>query len=29
MVFEQPPDKPLARATIAGYEPLKAARFGA
>jgi uncharacterized protein YndB with AHSA1/START domain len=29
MVFEQPPDKPLARATIAGYEPLKAVRFGA
>jgi uncharacterized protein YndB with AHSA1/START domain len=29
MVFENPPDRPLARATIAGYEPLKAARFGA
>ena len=28
MVFEERPDRPLARATIAGYEPLKAARFG-
>jgi uncharacterized protein YndB with AHSA1/START domain len=28
MVFEEPPDRPLARATVAGYEPLKAARFG-
>jgi uncharacterized protein YndB with AHSA1/START domain len=28
-IFEEPPDAPLARATIAGYEPLKAARFGA
>jgi uncharacterized protein YndB with AHSA1/START domain len=29
MIFEEPPDKPLLRATIAGYEPLKAPRFGA
>ena len=29
LVFEDPPDKPLARVTVAGYEPLKAARFGA
>ena len=28
MIFEERPDKPLARATVAGYEPLKAARFG-
>jgi uncharacterized protein YndB with AHSA1/START domain len=28
MIFEEPPGRPLARATIAGYEPLKAARFG-
>ena len=28
-VFEERPDAPLARATVAGYEPLKAARFGA
>ena len=28
-IFEERPDRPLARATIAGYEPLKAARFGA
>lgn len=27
-VFEERPDRPLARATVAGYEPLKAARFG-
>lgn len=27
-VFEQRPERPLARATVAGYEPLKAARFG-
>ena len=27
-VFEERPDRPLERATIAGYEPLKAARFG-
>ena len=29
MVFEDDRDEPLARATVAGYEPLKAARFGA
>ena len=29
LVFEEPPDEPLKRATIAGYEPQKAARFGA
>jgi uncharacterized protein YndB with AHSA1/START domain len=29
MIFEEPPMKPLARATVAGYEPLKSARFGA
>ena len=28
MIFENPPERPLARATIAGYEPMKAARFG-
>ena len=28
MIFEEPPSKPLARATIAGYEQLKAPRFG-
>jgi hypothetical protein len=28
-IFEEERDQPLARATIAGYEPLKAARFGA
>jgi len=28
MVFEEQSDRPLARATVAGYEPLKAARFG-
>lgn len=27
-IFEERPDKPLKRATIAGYEPLKAPRFG-
>lgn len=27
-IFEERPDKPLARATVAGYEPLKAARYG-
>lgn len=27
-IFEERPDRPLARATIAGYEPVKAARFG-
>jgi hypothetical protein len=29
MIFEEPPDEPLARASVAGYEPLKAPRFGA
>jgi uncharacterized protein YndB with AHSA1/START domain len=29
MIFEEPPDQPLARASVAGYEPLKAPRFGA
>jgi uncharacterized protein YndB with AHSA1/START domain len=29
MIFEEPPKEPLKRATIAGYEPGKAARFGA
>jgi uncharacterized protein YndB with AHSA1/START domain len=29
MIFEEPPKEPLKRATIAGYEPTKAARFGA
>jgi uncharacterized protein YndB with AHSA1/START domain len=29
MIFEEPPDAPLARATVAGYEPAKAPRFGA
>jgi uncharacterized protein YndB with AHSA1/START domain len=28
MIFEEPPEGELARATIAGYEPLKAARYG-
>jgi hypothetical protein len=28
LVFEEPPQRPLARATVAGYEPLKAARYG-
>ena len=28
MVFEERPERPLDRATVAGYEPLKAARFG-
>jgi hypothetical protein len=27
-VFEEQRDRPLERATVAGYEPLKAARFG-
>ena len=27
-IFEEQPDRPLARATVAGYEPLKAARYG-
>ena len=30
LIFEEEgPDEPLARATVAGYEPLKSARFGA
>src|SRR3954468_9987698 len=29
LVFEDPPERPLARVTVGGYEPLKAARFGA
>jgi uncharacterized protein YndB with AHSA1/START domain len=29
MIFEEPGKEPLKRATIAGYEPSKAARFGA
>ena len=29
MIFEEPPEEPLKRATIAGYEPAKAPRFGA
>jgi uncharacterized protein YndB with AHSA1/START domain len=29
MIFEEPPKEELKRATIAGYEPAKAARFGA
>ena len=29
MIFEEPPSGELKRATIAGYEPAKAARFGA
>jgi uncharacterized protein YndB with AHSA1/START domain len=28
MIFEEPPEKPLKRVTVAGYEPEKAARFG-
>jgi hypothetical protein len=28
MIFEEPPRGDLKRATIAGYEPAKAARFG-
>jgi uncharacterized protein YndB with AHSA1/START domain len=28
MIFEEPPAEPLARVTIAGYESLKAPRFG-
>jgi uncharacterized protein YndB with AHSA1/START domain len=27
-IFEEQPERPLARAGIAGYEPLKAARYG-
>jgi uncharacterized protein YndB with AHSA1/START domain len=29
LVFEDPPEGELARVTVAGYDPLKAARFGA
>jgi hypothetical protein len=29
MIFEEPPADPLARVTVAGFEPEKAARFGA
>ena len=29
MVFEDPPTEPLARVTVAGFEPAKSARFGA
>jgi len=29
LVFEERPEAPLARATVAGFEPEKAARFGA
>jgi uncharacterized protein YndB with AHSA1/START domain len=29
MIFENPPKRPLKRATVAGYEPAKSARFGA
>ena len=29
MIFEEPQKEPLKRATIAGYDPAKAARFGA
>jgi uncharacterized protein YndB with AHSA1/START domain len=29
MIFEEPPEGALARATVAGFEPEKAARFGA
>ena len=28
LIFEEPPEEPLARATIAGFEPEKAVRFG-
>ena len=28
MIFEEPSDKPLKRATVAGWEPAKAPRFG-
>jgi hypothetical protein len=27
-IFEERPERPLARTTVAGYEPLKAARYG-
>ena len=29
VIFEERPDAPLARVTVAGYEPLRAPRFGA
>jgi uncharacterized protein YndB with AHSA1/START domain len=29
MIFEEPPAEPLARATVAGWDPQKSARFGA
>ena len=29
LVFEDPPARPLARVSVAGYEPLKAPRYGA
>jgi uncharacterized protein YndB with AHSA1/START domain len=29
LIFEEPPDEPLSRASVAGYDPLKAPRFGA
>jgi hypothetical protein len=29
LIFEEPPEEELKRATIAGYEPAKAPRFGA
>jgi uncharacterized protein YndB with AHSA1/START domain len=29
MIFENPPSEPLARTSVAGYEPLKSPRFGA
>lgn len=29
LILEEPPAEPLARVTIAGYEPLKSPRFGA
>ena len=29
MIFEEPPEGPLPRATVAGFEPLKSPRFGA
>jgi uncharacterized protein YndB with AHSA1/START domain len=29
VIFEEQPDKPLARASVAGYEPSRAPRFGA
>ena len=29
VIFEEQPDRPLARASVAGYEPMRAPRFGA